>query len=221
MNPVDEHSEKMYEVNRRVQMALALMQRAKRAGIPESQMKIGPSQFRDILCPKFNSSGKIKALTDKIYNEPEFIKSYDAVAIDGGNFLLRKKAIFAILYRVITFDNFGKYEDFGDITETFKRFQPEETRSIIDSMKNTDILGLSEFSKVIFQKAPYSIPKTWDAILEKRFHQGKVTLVSFTNPLPSHNAHTIDDDTCGLFMPLIYNHDVEKQIKILRVRVSK
>jgi hypothetical protein len=220
MTDIEKHGSKMYEANRKVQMAFALMQRAKLAGIPDAHMKIGPKDFQSIVCRNFHKE-KTEKLVEKIYGDPTFIKKYDAVAIDGGNFMSRRKAIFAILYRVITFDNFGRYEDFGDATEIFKRFQAEESKNLIDSMKNTDILGLSEFSKTMFQKAPYSIPKTWDAILERRYDDKKVTMISFTHPLPSNQLHALDDDICGLFMPLIYNHDVDKQIKILRIRVTK
>lgn len=217
---LEDHHKVMGMANRKVQMAVALMKRAENAGIPTKFMKIGPSDFKSHLCPNFHKD-KIDRLVEKIYTDPKFIKRYDAIAIDGANYMVRKKAMFAILYRVITFDNFGMYEDFGDITETFKRFQPEETAGLIDAMKSTDILALSEFSRTIFQKAPYSIPRNWDAILQKRCDKSKVTIISFSNTLPSNPAHTIDDDTCGLFMPLVYNHDVEKELKVLRIRVKK
>lgn len=203
---------------RKVQMAKAMLQRADEAGIPKEYRSIGPDKLKTILCNRYHKD--IEGLVQKIYTEPNFLISKKVIAIDGGNLLQRKRAGFALLFRIITFDNVALYKDFNETTETLKQFNSVESAEIMNSMKKADHLFIGELRTHVLQAPPKSIAMLWDSIFEKRYDTEKTTIVSFSSPLPSSSHNIICDDTCGNFFPFIYNNDVNKELNVFRLRVK-
>lgn len=191
--------------------------------IPKKLQKIQASEFKSMLCPNFHKGPNMTPdeITDLIYKSPtKVLKEYPIIAIDGGrNFMKRKRAGAALLYRFILTEKWGLMRDFGESNETFKRFISMETVELTTYFRSKDVLFLSEFYKELLQKSPGAVLSSWDALLEHRYDNELSTIISFTKPLPSNESNSLADQSCGLFMPLIINHDLEKELSILRIRI--
>jgi len=195
-----------------------------RSGIPKRYMQIKPNEFQNMLCSDFHKGNLMSPseLTDFIYKTPlEALKANPIMIIDGGkNVMNRKKAGSAMLFRFMAAQKNGLMKDFGEINEDYKKFIATNTYEAEQELKSKDILFLGEFRQDILQKSPSAALNFWDSILEYRYDNNKTTIFSFTKPLPSNESNMLADQSCGLFMPLLVNHDLEPELDVLRVRIK-
>ena len=110
MNSKDMTKEEMYRRSMLRAHIKAYIQRGIKAGIPERYLRIGKDEFRTYLSDIYHVHNK-DHITSFIYDKPLELSKIPYIVIDGGDVEGRKKAAFAIMFRLITCDNFAKYYD--------------------------------------------------------------------------------------------------------------
>jgi len=209
--------------------ALAILSRSKKAGIPERFLRIGPHDFKDLLSEEYHGgSDGVDQMTDFIYKQPDKLFKIPFILIDGGSIESRKRAGFAILFRLISCDHFGLYKDCADVVHRMQTFVSEagvNRNDFTNIMKEQDVIFISEFYRPIFS-AHLDGGNYFDEFLGYRSDKLKPTIVSFSATLNSHNK--ITDNTCGRYLASLsakeYVDTSDPFIKyddyILRVRVK-
>lgn len=171
------------------QMALAIIKRSREAGIPDKYMRLKESVFASLLDPDYHG-GPIKGVpvfAHNVYNEPDFLMKKDFIAIDGGTTEERLMAGHAILFRMIAYDNAGKYYDCISLAHKFQTINStdEITRNnLADTLKLYDALFLSEFDALQFNPH-FEAGSFLDEVLAGRINQEMPTIVTFCNPIVS------------------------------------
>lgn len=194
------------------------------SGIPNRYMQIKANELESMLCPNFHKGENYspKALVEYIYQEPlKVLKNNSIILIDGSDsFMDRKKAGCALLFRFMAAGKTGLVKNFPDIIEDFKKFISLNTYDLEQELKAKDVLFMTEFRKDVLVKSPNAALNFLDGILEYRYDNGLTTIFSFTKTLPSNEVDALEDQTCGLFMPLLINHDIKNQLDALRIRIK-
>lgn len=218
-------------IRRKIRLqALAVLRRSRDAGIPESEMRIGKEQLRPLLDPNFHNgdTGKgkeINSLLDKIYNQANELFKLHFIVIDGGDIFTRRKAGFALLFRMIACDRNGKFFTCQDVSHKLQTIQSTaeiNRNDIADNLKAHDVLFLEEFRKEQL-KVGFEIQWFMDEILSERSLKNKPTIFTFSNPVAGHGLSEENALTStahfGQYMCILSQLDMKPVPKTLRIRV--
>jgi hypothetical protein len=225
----DEEKEKRYHQSMINAKLFAYKQRARDAGIPERYVGIGPKDFYSLLAETYHiTSDERKRIASFIYKTPHDLAKIPFILIDGGNMEARKMASFALLYRLITSDMFGKTVDCSTLAQKLNTFDPKDATSATgrigyaNDLKDVDVLAISEFRAKHFHER-YDGGSYLDSILDNRYNNLRPTIISFQDVLSEDGgeANTI----IGNYMANMYEKHTLKNgnpnKKYFRIRVKK
>jgi len=117
----------------------------------------------------------MESITDFIYKQPFDLLKIPFIVIDGGKTKERKLAAFAIMFRLITCDQFAKFYDCRTIVHTLNAFDArgvtvgERRIDYAKSLKEHNVLCISEFTSNSF-KEKLEGGDFLDEILDARFN---------------------------------------------------
>jgi hypothetical protein len=219
-------------IRRTRQLALAILNRAKEAGIPQQYMRINQDKFLQILNSDFHGKfSEMQSFVEKIYNEPDFLLNRNFISIDGGNFESREIAGFAILFRIIAYDKIGLCYGCEKLRHRFETINSTShiTRNdLAEQLGNYDVLFLEELDKKKFSPH-FDVGSFFDEVLIDRIHESKPTIVTFSSPVVSEevtasrmNKLASDgelDSGCGKHLAWL-SLTPKTTDKILRIRVN-
>jgi hypothetical protein len=224
----EQNRKKRYKKSMMEARLFAFKQRAENAGIPKRFVAIGPKEFSTYLCPKYhNPKGELDRVVDFIYKKPLELNEIPFIIIDGGDIETRKKASFAIMFRLITCDNFAKFVDCRELAHKLNTFDPRDVKlgegrnDYADDMKEINILTIGEFRRKVFNEHCEG-GDFLDEILDERVNQLNPTIITFQEPMGDMNK--ITDNVCGHYMATASGKEVLKNNpskKYLRIRVRK
>lgn len=199
---------------RKVRMrAFAILQRAETAGIPERYMRIPSEEFKELLSPQFHKD--TAEFSKNIFENADQVLKNSFISIDGGEMADRKKAAFALLFRLIACDKFGLYRSCQDLHNKLQILKSGGTdrNELVEDLKTYDVLFISEFRKGLFNPH-FDTGNLFDELLASRDDEGKTTIISFIEPINKNNE---EDVICGRYLS-----DLSRgAINGLRVRVTK
>jgi len=194
-----------------ITLALAILKRAKSAGIPERYLRIDKDTFSSYLSPLHYDAKHKSELCDFIYDRANDFSSIPNVLIDGGNILSRKMAGFALLFRTIACDKVGLYKECVDLQhkfQTIKSTEDQNRNDLAEELKYYDVLFLAEFHPSYFA-VHFDSGSFFDEILSYRFDNNKQTIISFQDPI---GAGTIKDRVCGRYLAEFSNKEFDKNV---------
>jgi hypothetical protein len=203
----------------------AYIKRGLNAGIPERYLRIGPDLFKKLLSKEYHGKDGIESITNFIYKKPFDLLKKPFIIIDGGKMKERKLAAFAIMFRLITCDQFAKFYDCRTIVHKLNTFDAKgvmygsRRTDFADSLKKYNVLCISEFSSTTF-KEKLEGGDFLDEIIDARFNSLSPTVVTFQDPLNSVNA--LKDLTCGKYLNEMSHQEKLKENPsddYLRIRV--
>jgi len=220
---LEEHKKKL-EVQRRVfAQARAFIQRGKRAGIPDKYLRIKKEEFSKLLDPTFHKNSD--EFSKEIYNTPQILFKKPFIVIDGGDIYSRKKAGFAILFRMIACDYYGAYYDCSSLAGQFQviKFGKDENRNdLVKKIKDEQIIFINEFNPKNFS-VHLDSGTSFDQILEHRDDYSKPTIVTFALPLAkgmSNRNNAIKDDRCGNYFAMLSHVDLQENENVFRIKLK-
>ena len=203
-------------------LVLIILQRAKEAGIPEDFLRIPKDEFKKIISPSYAKSNKttIDEIANLIYdNTEEFIKKYQFVLISGGTKYERKKAGFAILFKIISCNREGKYElweSFFHALEDFLGSASDSRNAYVNKMSSHHSLFISDFDYKEVNKSKCVAGPFIDEIFEVREDSKLPTIISFAN-----NKDQVRDGFAGEYIHKLYNHDSIKVRNAFKIVVQE
>jgi len=218
--------QKNMALKRRVQQqAFAIIQRAKNAGMPETEMRIKEKQFFEMLDLEFYkehgmSKEKVIEMCHELYTIPARLLNVHFAIIDGGDSYLRKRAGFALLFRGIAWDKVGMHNSFGNASHRLQSIRSlgegEMTRNeFANDLKEYDILFLSEYNNSLFVKG-FDTGSFADEILEDREINGKITIISFQNALAvkgyENQNNSASDMSKGQYISMFFETDYDDSL---------
>lgn len=233
-----EYLDKMAKATRIQNQALAVLQRARNAGIPEEYLRINKKTFRSYLDEQFYLSKGQTAdkVAQVVYDTPEYLFKRKFILIDGGDKggLIIKKAGFAILFRMIVCDSSGEYSDGRGLINKLRTGWVSDQGSridIADRMKGQEILYIDGLSYKHFRagdKAYYEAGVFMDEILEYRMLNGLTTILSFDNTIKQLDLPEVADGCCGNLLGRFFQADnpalenlMKNEYKVSRIRVKE
>jgi hypothetical protein len=226
------YQEDMAKKRRVQQQAIAILQRAKDAGIPEREMRIPESEFRSLLDMEYykyrNIDKKIvDAFCHKLFTVPAFLLKKPFVLIDGGNMYTRKRTAFALLFRMIAWDRIGMHYSCANMAHSLQQFKSNGDMSRNDfafEIKQQDVVYISECEVGLF-KPIFEAGSFFDEIFSDREAKGKPTILSFVNPIPLkgyESRERLSDSSSGQYMMMFSESDSGdySNKNIMRIRVK-
>ena len=207
---------------------LSALRRAKEAGIPEDLQRINKNEFKSLLCPKYkNTSGTIDSISNMIFDKPEDIYTkYQFILIDGGGRDERRRAGFAILFRLIALEidhdqMSGKYSTGDNFIHRLENasYDGEQNRiEFSNEMSAYNSIFISEFDSL--KVNPKRDAGTFfDEIMEKRENKKRPTIISFSRPISEVNE--LKDNVAGLYFYDFSRCEKSKPMRnALRIRVK-
>lgn len=211
--------EKMYEQRRIYQQALAIIKRGREAGIPDRYLRINEEEFSDLLVEKFHK--KPKEWARLAYTEAQkrlFKRPF--IIIDGGDIESRKKAAFAILFRMIACDRRGLYKGCQELIHKFQTIYKESDgmhrNQLSEDLKIYDILLIAEFGRSMFS-AHFESGSFFDEVLGFRSDHMKPTILTFSDVISKDNP--IRHKDCGEYFANFSIKELTTD-EVLRVRVK-
>lgn len=218
--------------SRKQQIVRAALNRAKEADIPESEMRITEDEFRNLLdVPYFstrNIDGKgVNDLCHEMFTVPDKLLNTPFILIDGGNMYSRRKAGFALLFRMITWDKTGKQYSCGKIVhqlQTWDAFQGLSRNDFATDLKTYDVLFINECSMGLF-KPFLEAGSFMDEILEVREAEKKPTIFSFQQLIPAKGIESemrASNSAVGQYMAMFSESDdsAKNCQNMLRIRIK-
>lgn len=230
------YTEQMSKARRIQSQALAILRRTKEAGIPEDNMRIPQDVFRQLLHDEFykERNQNPDKIANLAYNHPEKLFNKRFILIDGGDMLglKRKKAGFALLFRMMACDKSGKHEQGRQMVHflntAFISPNAIPRHEYVESLQNYDVLFISELSLGDFN-SKFEGGSYMDDLLEYRYSHGLTTILSFTKNifLTEGGQDGIIDTVCGRYLQQLVNADVDafkkimqNDLKVARIRVK-
>lgn len=230
--PLKEYQNEMAKKRRIQQQAIAILKRAKAANIPQADMRITENQFFSLLDLSYFKMKNIlekdvKALCFDLFNNPKKILKIPFILIDGGDYYSRRRAGFALLFRMIAWDNSGLHIDCGELTHAVQSVITKgdiSRNEFADNIKDYDILFISECIRTLF-RAKWEEGSFFDEILADRETNSKPTIVTMTNNIPFKHVESPDKSSeisTGRFMQMFTDSDSgDRDYKnILRIRIK-
>ena len=215
----DKDIQQAYTLRRARQLAVAILQRAREAGIPEQHLRIKENEFKALLSDNFHQDPSSAA--SFVYNEPEKIFSRSFVTIDGGSIDSRKRAGFALLFRLIACDKSGFHENCASLVHKFQSFKSTEGISrndLAESLKEYDILFISEFRPQMFNPNMES-GSFFDEVLGYRTDHNMLTIISFSDEIKKDDPMARKDKGAGEYLSSLGRKE-ETDNTIYRIRVK-
>ena len=223
-----EEYQKKVAHNRRIKAQVqAIMSRAKNAGIPEKFMRVNQKGFESLLDPSYHKD--VHKLSTYIYKHPLELMKKEFIVIDGGGVVERKRAGFAILFRLISCDKYGTYKNGGELAhqlQSIRSFDQGEGRNdITQALRMVDNLFLAECTHGDFRNN-FETGRFFDEILTYRDDHTKPTIISFTNPLPVGNGavnsenEMTDTDRFGQYMCSISRSHKNNDKRFFKIRIK-
>lgn len=204
--------------------ARAIIQRGRAAGIPDKYIRIKENEFSDLLCPNYHKNPK--EFSKIIYQNPQFLFKKSFIIIDGGDFNSRKKAGFAILFRMIACDKHGQVYDCSQLSSEFQTIKPygtENRNDLVKRVREEQIFFLNEFHQKKFSVHLTDSGNFFDQLLEYRDDYSKPTIITFSAQLScgtTYRENIITDDRCGNYLAMLSQSDIKKNENVFRVRVK-
>jgi hypothetical protein len=210
--------------------AVAFLNRGKSANIPEQHLRINEKTFLSLL--DNNSHEDKNEFTHDLYNT-EIMLNTPLILIDGGNEEIRKRAGFALLFRIILFDKWGMYKDCRSLVHqlqninSFVDISGEEVsrNSLASELKRYDCLFIGEFGRELF-KPNWDTGTFFDEILSSRIDNVLPTIISFSDPINSFDKNKSTQAAmgklnidCGRYLASFCIEEYSKD-KVIRVRVG-
>lgn len=218
-----EYQDEMAKKRRINNLVLAILNRAKEAGIPEDFMRINKNEFKELLCPEFAESiGKTPdSIANMIFDDTEnFLSKYQFVLVDGGTKYERKRASFAMMFKFIACGRYGKYELGDTLIHTIEDFAGSASLSrneYTDTMALYDTLFVSEFDPNRLN-AKRECGSFLDEIFENREDNKRVSIISFNKTICETTR--VKEAIHGNFTVLFTNPNNVSVKNILRIRVK-
>jgi len=184
---IDEYKDKMARRNKILAQARAILQRAKRAGIPDRFMRIGDKEFSSLLAKNYYDVENRQNVMSIAYENPDELLDRSFILIDGGTHLYRRKAGFALLFRMIACDRFGYYESCRTVSHSLQVRHDFNRKSFVSNLKEHDVLFLGECEANLFSDRD-DVGTFFDEILEYREDNKLPTIISFVDPLGNLNV---------------------------------
>ena len=175
------------------------MKRAADAGIPEIYQRINKETFRNFLFPAYHTGDAVDKITDLIYDTPDKLCKIPFIMIDGGDSLARKKAGYAILFRLILFNKIA-HAIFGkDLVSRLETFNASNDATLVrvdlvEEMAGFDILFVEEFYHTIFNENRDG-GIYMDSLIDTRLRNTRTTVISFSDAISPQ-----EDARCGRYM---------------------
>ena len=223
MEDISNHNEEIkraYLLRRARQLAFAVLQRAREAGIPEHHLRIKKEEFVKILSENFHKD--VNAVTDYIYDQPESIFTNSFITIDGGDIEARKRAGFALLFRLIACDKSGLHENCASLVHKFQSFKSTEGLSrndLAESLKQPDVLFISEFKINMFNPNMES-GSFFDEVLGYRSDHNMLTIVTFSEAINKDDPMARKDSAAGEYMSsLMQRYETNGSVYRIRVKI--
>ena len=219
MNTLESDTKPIFAKIRAKELALAFIERGQDAGIPPKYLCLNESVFKSVLDESYHGENLDK-LCSEVYKNPNWLLSRPIILIDGGDIESRKKAGFAILFRIISFDRRGLYNNCHDLTKKFQSFDSTldvSRNDLAEELKTYDVLFISEFSRSHF--SPHcETGSFFDEVLGHRIDFNRTTIISSSEPISASNP--ILNKDCGEYMA---NLSIKEKFtdSILRIRVKK
>lgn len=215
--------------NRRArQLAYAIIQRAKDAGIPREFLRVDEETFGNVLCHNYH--GDVKSIANYIYNDANFIQK-KFIVIDGGPAMPtnRKTAGCAILFLLLANDKRGNYSDcvgLGHKLYSTAATSEISRNDLVEEYKSYDVLFLSEVDRSKFNPH-FESGAFFDEILNYRSDNDKTTIISFCNPIGDRDGKNQEQLAaegklgllCGKFLTAL-SFESKSDKDILRIRVK-
>ena len=212
---LQEYQKRMSYENRVRTQALAILQRAKRAGIPDENMRICKDEFKKLLSPEFHKD--VEGFSEKVYENADRLFDFKYITIDGGSIRVRRKAGFALLFRLIACDKIGHYISFNSLAHNLEN--AHERNDYIKQLKTYDVLYLSEFKEegAKTQWLGFDAGGFYDELFEHREDSHKPTIISFINPINANNSLKTND--FGYYLADLSKETESKKNHVLRIKV--
>lgn len=222
MSDLEDYQKDIANKRRILAQARAYLQRATNAGIPEKYQRIKQEQFEPLLSKQYHSN--TKEFADSIYKNPKILFEKPFIIIDGGDNYSRKTAGFAILFRMITCDRYGKYYDTYQLSSEFQliKYGKENRNDLVNDVKKEDILFLNEFHPKKFH-ASFESNLFFDQLLEFRDDYSKPTIITFSQPLEkgfSNQGNSLKDDRCGNYLAMLSQSDMKDNKNVFRIKLK-
>ena len=206
--------------------ALAFLKRGRSAGIPDRHLRINKESFVDMLFEEYHR-GKLEETASFIYDSPMKLLEIPYIVIDGGDPYIRRRAGFALLFRLITCDRFGLYREAVDLAHKFRTpmaLESEGRNDLIEQLKSLDVLFIAELQPRLFP-VNFDTGTFFDEILVSRENNIKPTILSFVDPVGDSSKFTVDCGDCLHRMSRCLYADADKVTNpsrdLLRIRVKK
>ena len=211
--------------------AAAFLDRGKSANIPDQHLRINEKTFLYLLDANYYDD--IEKFANSLYNTESMLNT-PLILIDGGNEEVRKRAGFALLFRIILFDKWGMYKDCRSLVHQLQNINSfvdvtsgdEITRnSIASELKYYDGLFIGEFGRELF-KPNWDTGTFFDEILSCRIDNIRPTIISFSDPINSFDKNKETQAAmgklnmdCGRYLASFSIEEYNKD-KAIRVRVN-
>jgi hypothetical protein len=229
---LEKYQDEMSRKRKVRQQALAILSRAKEAGIPESQMRITENEFKQLIdtdyCKyrKWDAKG-IDTFCHGLFTIPSILLKTPFILIDGGNMYSRKRAAYALLFRMIAWDRLAMCYSCANVAHSLQQFKSNGDISRNDfamEIKQQDMLYISECEVGLF-KPIFEAGSFLDEILEWREARNKPTILSFVNPIPLkgyESRERVSDLSTGQYMMMFSEADSGDYTNknIIRIRVK-
>jgi hypothetical protein len=183
-----EEVKKLAFERRRRALAAAFINRAHEAGIPRRHMRINQATFAKMLSPAYHKNPE--KLAEFVYKRPNELLNLDTIIIDGGGVEDRKRAGFALLFRIITVDHYGMYKDFKSIAHRFSTWNKvagETREELTEELKDSEVLFISDFKEGVIN--PHTDGSFYfDEVFSARIDSEQLTIVSFADQISGDKA---------------------------------
>ena len=195
MNIDDEYIKRVAYERRVRQLALAILHRAKQAGIPERFIRTKKDTFRGLLCNKYHED--VDKIANIVFDKSDSLVKIPSILIDGGNPMIRTQVGCTLLFRMIACDHNGIYNRCDRLSHKLEDLKSDGTMSrnaYVDKLQNYDSMFIGEIKSASFNEY-LSAGSFMDELLGYRYDNMLPTIFSFVNPLCSSNG--IDSRVAG------------------------
>lgn len=207
--------------------ALAFLNRGRTAGIPDRYLRINKEMFTAMLFEDYHGDS-MKNVVSLIYDSPNDLFKIPYIIIDGGDSLARRRAGFALLFRLIACDKFGLYKEAVDLAHKFRTplaIDSKGRNDLIEDLKVQDILFISEIYPKLFP-VNFDTGTFFDEVLVARENTLRPTILSFFDAVGDSSKFTVDCGKCihelsQKLHPVASNKSINPSNDVLRIRVKK